>query len=213
MSEQPQLPASPLAPLRPDPDFRSRKPGDTKTVLRRLLIPMVLASIVAVALGSLPLMLLGAVVWTGWLVYYVLITQVLLPTGDQTPSVNQHSNIEALEAKGRYAEAATAYREVIAADPADVVACEKLAQVALRQLRDYDTAIFAYREAERRTPEPKRQLGFAMLIAGIYRDNLKDYGRAMVELRRVVSQYPQAPNHARLSAEIDELKALHFEGK
>jgi hypothetical protein len=50
-----------------------------------------------------------------------------------------------------------------------------------------------------------------MLVAGIYRDNLKDYGKAMVELRRIVSTYPDAPNRQRLSAEVDELKALHFE--
>ncbi|MFI5206594.1 MAG: tol-pal system YbgF family protein [Gemmatimonadales bacterium] len=141
------------------------------------------------------------------------IGRILVQSGGSTPSVAQHSNIETMEARGQYAEAARAYRAVIAAEPEDLVACDKLAQLALRQLKDYDTALFAYREAEKRTREPKRRLGYAMLIAGIYRDNLKDYGKAMVELRRIMARYPDAPNRARLSAEVDELKALHFEGQ
>jgi len=141
------------------------------------------------------------------------IGRILVPAGGSTPSVAQHSNIEAMEARGQYAEAAAAYRAVITSQPQDIVACEKLGQLALRQLKDYDTALFAYRQAEHRSTEPKRKLGYAMLVAGIYRDNLKDYGKAMVELRRIVSVYPDAPNRQRLSAEVDELKALHFENQ
>jgi regulator of sirC expression with transglutaminase-like and TPR domain len=49
-----------------------------------------------------------------------------------------------------------------------------------------------------------------LLAANICRDNLKDYGKAMVELRRVLALYPDVPNAARLRAEIEELRALHF---
>ena len=140
------------------------------------------------------------------------IGKITVPSGSSTPSVAQHSNIETLEVRGEYAKAAEAYRGVIAADPADIVACEKLALLALRRIKDYDTAIFAYREAEKRSLEPRRQLGYAILIAGIYRDNLKDAGKAMVELRRILARYPDAPNAASLRAEIAELKATLFEG-
>ncbi|MFI5279982.1 MAG: tol-pal system YbgF family protein [Gemmatimonadales bacterium] len=171
--------------------------------------------------------LLLAACLAGWLTlggYWLLNKAVIDPAGDaigriivssgsSTPSVAQHSNIETMEARGQYAEAAQAYRAVIAAAPGDLVACDKLGQLALRQLKDYETAVFAYREAEKRSIEPKRKLGYAMLIAGIYRDNFKDYGKAMVELRRIIAKYPDAPNRGRLSAEVDELKALHFEGR
>lgn len=140
------------------------------------------------------------------------IGKITVPSGSSTPSVAQHSNIETLEVRGEYAKAAEAYRGVIAADPADLVACEKLALLALRRIKDYDTAIFAYREAEKRSLEPRRQLGYAILIAGIYRDNLKDTGKAMVELRRILARYPDAPNAESLRTEIAELKATHFEG-
>jgi tetratricopeptide (TPR) repeat protein len=183
----------------------------TRTGLRRLRIPLALVSLLAIALGSVPLMILGAVVWTFWALYYILVTRVLLPTGEDTPSVNQHSSIEAMEVRGRYDEAAEAYRAVIATEPQDIVACEKLAQLALRQLKQYDVAVSAYREAEKRSTQPKRQLGYAVLIAGIYRDSLKDHGKAVVELRRILERYPDAPNADHLRAELDELKAAHFE--
>ena len=166
---------------------------------------------IAVYLGSFPLIVLGAVVWLFWIMRYVLLTQVLDPSGDSTPYVNQHSNIEAMVARGEYATAAQAYRTVIAADPEDVAACEQLALLALREMKDYPLAVFAYREAEQRVTEPRRQLGYAMHVAGIYRDYIRDAGRTMVELRRILAQYPDAPNASSLRGELDDLKARRFE--
>jgi tetratricopeptide (TPR) repeat protein len=205
-------PISPLIPIRPDPGQAGKKAeASTQTVLLRLRVPLVLVSALAFYLGSTPLMVLGAVVWVGWGTYYILVTRILLPDGASTPSANQHSNIATMAIRGQFAEAAMAYRQAIAANPLDTVACEQLAQLALREMKDFPTALFAYREAEKRSLEPKRQLGYAILIAGIYRDNLKDSGKAMGELRRILSRYPDAPNAARLREEIDELKATHFE--
>jgi tetratricopeptide (TPR) repeat protein len=138
---------------------------------------------------------------------------VIVPSGSSTPSVAQHSNIQALVARGEYVRAAAAYREVMARDPQDLLACEQLGQLALRDLKDYPLALAAYREAEKRASEPRRRLGYAVLIAGICRDNLKDYGKAMVELRRILACYPDTPNAQRLRAEIDELKALRSEAQ
>ena len=183
----------------------------------------------ATALGFLLLMVMDswlflmgvALAWAVLLVYFLLFRgvvsplgeafgRILVPSGSSTPSVNQHSNIEALVARGEFAKAAEAYRAVIASDPGDVVACEQLAQLALGDLKDYDLALFAVREGEKRTTNPRRQAGFALLAANICRDNLKDYGKAIVELRRILARYPDIPNAARLRAEIEELKVLHF---
>ena len=140
------------------------------------------------------------------------VASLTLPSGAATPSVNQHSNIEAMVARGRYAEAAAAYRAVIESAPHDVVACERLAQLAMHELKDYELALFALRQGERRARDPRRQAGFALLAVGVYRDNLKDDGRTMVELRRVLARYPDIPNAARLRTEIEQLKMRHFEG-
>jgi tetratricopeptide (TPR) repeat protein len=141
------------------------------------------------------------------------VAHLTVPSGSATPSVNQHSNIQALVARGRYPEAAEAYKAAIAADPADLVACEQLGLLALRELKDYELAVFAAREGERRVRDAARQAGFALQVANIYRDNLKNYGKTMVELRRILARYPDIPNANRLRAEIEELKAMHFEAR
>jgi tetratricopeptide (TPR) repeat protein len=140
------------------------------------------------------------------------VASITVPSGNSTPSVAQHSHIQAMVMQGKYEAAAAAYREVIATDPLDLMACEQLGQLALRELKDFPTALFAYHQAEQRTTEPRRRVGYALIAAGIYRDNLQDIGKAVVELRRILATYPDAPNAAALRAEIDELKVRHFEG-
>jgi tetratricopeptide (TPR) repeat protein len=115
-----------------------------------------------------------------------------------------------MEARGELRKAAEAYRAVIETEPEDIVACEKLGQLAFRELKDFELAIWAYREADRRVGEPKRQLGYALIVAGIYRDNVQDTGKAIVEIRKVLERFPDAANTAQLRAELDELKARHF---
>jgi len=135
-----------------------------------------------------------------------------MPSGKATPSVNQHSDVQAMVARGDYVKAAEAYRAAIAANPADVVACELLGRLSLGELKDAGTALYAFREAERRSTDGRRRLGYALLVAGIYRDNLHDPGRAAVELSRVLACYPDAPNADALRAELQQLRARHFEG-
>lgn len=141
------------------------------------------------------------------------VEHVLLPSGSSTPPAKGLSHIEAMVARGDLAKAAEAYRAEILADPADLGSCERLATLAQRDLRDYDLAAWAYRQAERRADTPGRKFGFGLLVAGIYRDNLKDHGRTVVELRRLVQLYPDAPRLDSLRAEIDELKAGLFDDR
>jgi tetratricopeptide (TPR) repeat protein len=137
--------------------------------------------------------------------------KILVPSGGSTPSVNQHSNIEAMVARGRYAEAAEAYRQALAADPADLVACDQLGRLALQDLKDYELAVYAYREGEKRARDPRRRAGYALLAVGIYRDNLGDPGRAIVELSRLLNRYPDLPNASELKDELARLKGAHLE--
>jgi len=176
---------------------------------------MSVATIIAIPMGVLPIALLGWFIFGLTALLRATVIEkagnALIPKGASTPSVAQHSNIEAMVMRGKPREAADAYRAAIEADPAEMVACEKLGQLALRELKDYDLALWAYREAERRAAEPKRRVGYALLVAGILRDNVGDEGRTMVELRRIVERYPDAPNAAQLRQELNELKARRFE--
>lgn len=137
--------------------------------------------------------------------------KLLLPSGSSTPPAKPLSHIEAMEARGELAKAAEAYKAEIASDPTDVTSCERLALLAQRELKDYQTALWAYHEAERRADVPARKFGFGLLAAGILRDQVKDPKRAMVELRRLVSQYPTAPRIDSLKREIEELKVAVLE--
>jgi len=209
------LAAMPSRPHTPARNARGHAPAPrsgARTRLLRVLVPMSVATAVAIALGSLPLLVGCALVWAGWLVRIVLLTQVLDPHGDSTPSVNQHSQIATMAVRGEHARAAAAYRDAIAADPRDVVACEHLALLAQRELKDYDLAIWALREAERRSPDARRRRGYAMRIAGLYREELADGHRTMVELRRILSLYPDVPSAPALRAELARLKAGRDEG-
>jgi cytochrome c-type biogenesis protein CcmH/NrfG len=205
-------PAASLAPLAPDPTQRRRKKErSARSAMHRLLVPLILATALGAYLGSAPLLMVGGVVWIGWIIYYVVLTQVLDPSGSSTPAVDQHSDIATMAIRGEIAKAADAYRAAIAADPDDIVACEQLARLALREMKDYELAIQAYREAERRAPQPERQMGYATMVVAVYRDYLRDAGRTIVELRRLLARYPDAPNAPALRAEIKLIRARHFQ--
>ena len=137
--------------------------------------------------------------------------RLLMPSGSSTPPNKPLSHIETMVARGDYAKAAEAYKGEIETDPVDVTSCERLGQLALRELKDYRLAVWAYREAERRVEVPGRKFGYGLLISGIFRDQIRDHGKAVVELRRLIATYPDAPNVDALRAEIDELKAGLFD--
>ena len=61
-----------------------------------------------------------------------------------------------------------------------------------------------------RSQTPGRKYGYGLLAVGVYRDLLADRGRTLVELRRLVEQYPTAPRLDALRAEIEQLKAALF---
>lgn len=197
--------ANPLAPL-PIPPSRKKPKAEARTVYHRLLWPMAGATLIGIAVHSLPLLVLCAAGWTGWFVYYVLLTRVIDPHGDETPYVNQHSEIQSLVMRGEYARAARAYQDVIAADPADVLACEQLVQLARTELKDPQLALWASREAERRHTHQGRKLAFGMIAFELYHRDIGDPRRAAAELQRLLRSYPDAPNAAALRRELEYLK-------
>lgn len=137
--------------------------------------------------------------------------KLLMPSGSSTPPPKALSHIETMVARGDYARAADAYQVEIDTDPADVTSCDRLGQLALRELKDPPRALRAFREGERRAETPARKFGFGLQVAGIYRDHLREKGKAVVELRRLCALYPGMPRIEALRAEIDELKEGMFD--
>lgn len=199
--------------------------GETRNVIRAvawLLVPMTVLGILLPSVVGEVVLTASLLAWAVFAIYLVLdrlvirsagkvAGHILMPSGASTPGAKPLSHIEAMEARGELAKAAAAYQVEIASDPGDVASCERLALLALRQLRDYELAAWAYREAERRADSPARKFGFGLLAAGVCRDQLKDPRRAVVELRRLVQQYPTAPRVGALKQEIEELKVGMFE--
>lgn len=203
---------NPLAPLRPDmTQHRRKRETDARTKMRRMRWPFAIVTILAFVLGSTPLILLAGIIWAGWGVYYLVLTGVLDPRGEDTPYVNQHSDIQAMVMRGEYQKAADAYRGEILADPANVLACEQLIQLARAELKDYELAVWAAREAERRHANPGKKLVFGIMAAELCRDQLRDPRRAVVELSRLIGTYPDAANVGALKQELELLKTHLFE--
>lgn len=138
--------------------------------------------------------------------------KLLVPSGGSTPPVADHSQIQTLVIRGEHAKAAEAYRAAIRADPNDLSACDQLGLLASRELRDPELALFAYREGEKRASGARR-VGYALLALAVHRDMRRDWGKAAVELRRILATYPDVPNAAALREELEELKRMHFEGE
>lgn len=161
-------------------------------------------------LGSVPLVVLGVAVTLMWTFHYIFMTRVLMPSGDSTPGDKSLSHIEAMVARGEYEKAGLAYEREIATDPADFWSCERLAMLARAQLKDPERAVRALRQAEQRVPEPRRRAGYALLALSVLRDDLRDQGRAIVELRRILATYPDIPNAGALRAEMDQMRSDRF---
>jgi hypothetical protein len=136
-----------------------------------------------------------------------LIGSLYATTGSSTPPGTAYSAMEALEARGGYAEAAAAYGAAIARAPADWEARVRLAELALRRLDDPARAATLYAEARNLVPDERRAIGFALRLVDIYRDRLRDRGRAIVELRRLIDTYPTSPLVAGARAELRRLLA------
>lgn len=137
-----------------------------------------------------------------------LFTQMYGASGATTPAPKLYSAIEALVARGEYAQAADAYVRETMADSGDVEACLRLAELRLRHLHDPEGAAAAYRDARDRCTDERRAQFIAFRLVDIYRDRLGDPGRAIVELRRFLDSFPNARQAAGARAELERLMAV-----
>lgn len=136
-----------------------------------------------------------------------LVGATALPSGATTPAPKGYSAIEALAARGEYRRAAEAYEREIAGDRTDAEACVRLAELLLHHLDDAEGAAVRYREARERTADARRRQFITFRLVDIYRDHLHEAGRAIVELRRFLDSFPDAPQAAGARAELARLLA------
>jgi hypothetical protein len=136
-----------------------------------------------------------------------LVGNLYATSGSSTPPAKGYSAIEALEARGAYAEAAAAYGAEIARDPGDWEARVRLAELSLRRLDEPARAVTLYAEARSLVAGERRSIALSLRLVDVYRDRLHDRGRAIVELRRLIDTYPSSPLVAGARAELVRLLA------
>lgn len=126
-------------------------------------------------------------------------------SGSSTPPIKGYSAIEAMVAGGRYQDAAAAYRREIAADPSDIEARSRLAQLLIDHLADFAAAAGYLKEAREMTTNDRQKMGYSLRLVDLYRSRLDDRGKAMVELRRFIDTFPDSPNIDGVRRELSEL--------
>jgi tetratricopeptide (TPR) repeat protein len=142
-----------------------------------------------------------------------LLTNLYGASGATTPAPKGYSAIEALVARGAYADAAAAYRAEITREPRDVEARVRLAELLLSRLDAPAEAAALYAEARDLAADQNRRIGLTLRLVDIQRDRLKDRGRAIVELRRLVDSYPNSRHTAGARSELARLLSQAAEAR
>ena len=137
-----------------------------------------------------------------------LVTSVYSPGGDTTKYTPTFSHIEALEIKGDLEGAAAAWDAAVAENPDSMLTIVRAADFHLRLRKDPPAALDRYLSARTLnggTPDARRYV--QQKIVDLYLGPLRDEGRAMVELRRLIDGFPGSREAEGARAALVELKA------
>lgn len=137
-----------------------------------------------------------------------MVTSVYSPGGDTTKYTPTFSHIEALEIKGDLDGAAAAWDVAVAENPQSMLTIVRAADFHLRLRKDPSAALKRYlsaRALEGGTPDARRYV--QQKIVDLYLGPLRDEGRAMVELRRLIDGFPSSREADGARAALAELKA------
>ena len=166
--------------------------------------------------GGIIVWLLGTIVmgFIAWLPNHLAlsagekaVTAVYSPSGDSTAYVPTFSHIDALEIRGDLDGAATAWAEACVEHADNALVRVKAADFHLRTRKDAATALVLFRET-REIPGASRELvRYAQTkIVDLYLGPLKDEGRALVELRRLIEGFPGTHEAEQARAALARIK-------
>jgi hypothetical protein len=123
-----------------------------------------------------------------------------------------YSAIEALVARGQVMAAAEAYAERARDQPERVEATLRRAKLLAESLGHAETAALELanlRDTGALSTRDDFQVGLALVE--LYEHHLRDPGRAMAELRRLIDRHPTAGDARRLRTALAELKSRRFD--
>ena len=116
---------------------------------------------------------------------------IYAPSGSTTAYTPTFSHIEALEVRGDLDGAARAWEEAIAEHPMNALVRVRVADFHLRTRKDPRRAAVHYREArELGTANSDLQRYIGQKLADLYLGPLRETGKGMIELRRLIEGFP-----------------------
>jgi hypothetical protein len=121
---------------------------------------------------------------------------------------SEHSEIDALEARGKYADAASAWEAVSVAHPDDPWPLVRSGELYARELGDPAMAVERFRLARSlRGVKPELQRYTSQKIIDLLLGPLGDRGRAMTELRMLIDRHPASREAEGAREALRNLKA------
>lgn len=186
------------------------------------LLGTIVAAVLAIATGDLRMVELVGALWAVYGLMVGFLSGVLEPVieGFFQLMANAglmrlgggYSAMETLVARGNYNAAAEAYAERARNHPERVEATLRRAALLADPLGQPETAAVEL-DSLRSSPLPARDdFRVGLALVDLYEHRLKDPGRAMGELRRLIDRYPTAQGARRLRAALGDLKAERFPG-
>ena len=201
---------------------------DPLGILRLALgIIMLVATAVALVLGLTGIepraLLLAGGIWSIYGVARAVVSGFLAPStewmgrvisnGGSMRASAQHSEIEALAARGRYQDAAERWFRVAVEGDQPASAMLRRAELLVGPLQDPGSAaaeLTQYRDAPRLPLTPGEDVAIGLALVDIFEHRLNDPSRAMFELRRLLDRYPQSRHVQRIRATLNDLKERRF---
>lgn len=120
------------------------------------------------------------------------------------------SEVETLEAQGHYPAAAEAYRDR-ATRPGDrIPATVRRAALLAGPLQQPDQAVLELDALRLAALAPADDILIGLALADLYEHRLRNPGRAMVELRRLLDRYPRSHHTRQVRATLAALRRHHF---
>ena len=136
-----------------------------------------------------------------------LTKQLVMPDAKGTYAP-QYSHIQALEVQERYAEALAAWLQVADSQPGNPSPLLRGADLQLRYLKDAPAALELYERVRRMPGIREEHVRYAsQKIIDVHLSPGGDEGRALVELRRFITMFPEGREADGARAAIARLKA------
>lgn len=130
--------------------------------------------------------------------------------GTSTPYVEQYSREQALVMQGRIDDALSSFEAIIRDDASAVTARVRAAELYARERGNAVRAAELFRDAQRiESCSVGERVYIAHRLVDLYTGPLNQPGRALVELRRLIEQYPGHPASSQARDALATLKARY----